>query len=513
MVWTHVKNSFRLTRIGLTMARYDALFIFRELGFSGSLVWLCTLFSIRSKQPRGERLARALEALGPTFIKLGQMLSTRADLVGEDIALALSDLRDNLPPFDAIRARNMIETELGKPLDELFAGFGKDAVAAASIAQVHRATLPNGAEVAVKILRPGIRRAFARDLELFYWIARLVDARLPAMRRLKPVQIVDIFRDSVALELDLRYEAAAATKMGANIAEDTGFRVPAIFWQMTSESVMVTEWVEGIPISDVPALIAHGHDPRALIAKLSENFFKHAFRDGFFHADMHPGNLFVDATGDIIAVDFGIMGTLDERSRLYVAEILRGFLNEDYAYVAEVHFRAGYVPAHQSRENFALACMAIAKPILDRPLNEISIGRLLGQLFNITDTFQMETRPELLLLQKTLVVVEGVGRMLDPNLNMWEVARSPIEAWANNHFSPQARLKQAARHGSDTLKHLPQFMERVDRSLSLLGDPRGLKLHPDSLIHIKGINRRARNEWLFFAWTALAAAVVLWVMG
>lgn len=412
-----------------------------------------------------QRLARALEALGPSFIKLGQVLSTRADLVGEEMAAALASLRDSLPPFSSRTARRIIAEELGASVDALFTQFDDTPVAAASIAQVHKAVRQDGRKVAVKIIRPGVQRAFHKDLRLFFWIARILERRAPSMRRLKPVEVVKTLEQSVMFELDLRYEAAAMEELARNTKQDAGLRVPAVDWNATGERVLVSQWVEGIPIHQVDALIAAGHDLNHILARFSEHFFMQVFRDGFFHADLHPGNLFIDAEGNIVVVDFGIMGRLDWQSRIYVAEIFRGFLNEDYRHVAEVHFRAGYVPPHHSREQFAQAAMAIAKPILNKPVHEISLAKLLGQLFRVTEMFEMETQPQLLLLQKTLVVVEGVGRMLNPQVNMWEMARPPIEAWAAQHMGMRGRFRHAAQHAQDMAEKLPPLLSKLERAL------------------------------------------------
>lgn len=411
---------------------------------------------------RRRKLARALERLGPSYIKLGQTLSTRPDIIGVELAADLASLRDNLPPFPAREARRIVEEDLGAPIDTLFAAFDDEPVAAASIAQVHRATLHDGKRVAVKILRPGIHRRFKRDLDFFRWGACIIERRRPHLRRLKPVEVVQTLEESVIFELDLRYEAAAMQEMHANIQKhsDTGFRVPNVEWRMVSERVLVSEWIDGAPIHE-----AATHNPDALLATLSQAFFRHVFRDGFFHADMHPGNLFVDAKGDLVAVDFGIMGRLEWRERIFIAEIFRGFLNEDYKRVAEAHFKAGYVPAHHSVERFAQAAMAIAKPILDRPVHEISLAKLLGQLFNVAETFEMETQPQLLLLQKTLVVVEGVGRMLNPNVNMWEMARPPIEEWARDTFSLRGRAHHAAQELRELAVMVPLLLKRLEEAL------------------------------------------------
>ncbi len=502
-----IRNTARMIAIAYTLAREDALFIFTDTGYTLPL-WFGRLFRRRSTLPKGKRLCNAIEKLGPTFIKLGQTLSTRSDLIGEELAEALASLRDNLPPFDSRIARTILEEELGGPLEQHFSAFSAEPVAAASIAQVHKARTNGEQDVAVKILRPGIRDAFARDLELFYWLAEIIEHRLPHWRRLKPLEVVRTFRESVAFELDLRYEAAAATELAKNTQNDPGFRVPRVDWNLTSERVMVLEWVDGTPLSDIASLHASGHDLNAILATASEIFFKQVFRDGFFHADLHPGNLFIDREGNIVAVDFGIMGRLDWRSRLYVAEILRGFLNEDYRHVAEVHFRAGYVPPTKSVDNFTLACMAIAKPILDKPLHEISVAKLLGQLFKVTETFEMETQPQLLLLQKTMVVIEGVGRMLNPSINMWEMARSPIEQWAAENLSPLGKLKETAREAQELVHKLPELLHRAEHALSRLSDPEGLRIHAESLNELSALERRKQRQWLALAWTCAMLAGV-----
>ncbi len=461
----HLRHSLRLSRIAYVLAREDALFIFRALGLPLPMGWLLPIVRKRSRKPHGERLAAAFEKLGPSFIKLGQTLSTRADLVGEDIALALGNLRDNLTPFPACIAKATVEKEFGTPLMSIFSRFDEVPVAAASIAQVHKARTIAGKEVAVKILRPNIEADFKRDLDLFDWLAQRIEANLPTSRRLKPIEVVQLFKQAVAMELDLRFEASAAAELAENTKEDAKFHVPAVDWNLTAQRAMVLDWVEGTKLSDVEALKAQGVNLNALLATLSESFFKQAFRDGFFHADMHPGNLLVGADGTVTAVDFGIMGRLDWETRLYVAEIFRGFLNKDFTHVAEAHFKAGYVPKHHDVAQFAMACRAIAMPILDRPASEVSVGRLLGQLFKVTETFDMETQPQLLLLQKNMVVLEGLGRMLNPEVNMWELARGPIEEWAMENLSIKARVLQGLRHGRELLENAPRLLKQLEESL------------------------------------------------
>ena len=443
----------------------------------------------------GKKLALALEKLGPAFVKLGQVASTRSDVIGEALADDLSRLRDALPAFSGSLAKQIVEKELNAPIAELFHTFDEKPVAAASIAQVHRATTKDGKDVAVKILRPGIENAFSRDVELFFWLADIAENRLHRCKRLKPLQIVKTLQETVFFELDLRLEAAAAAELSTNTKRhNVGFRVPSVYWNLTSKRVLVMEWVDGIPLADVRAIRDFGFSPDALLEKAAKSLFAQVFQDGFFHADLHPGNLFVDGNGDLVAVDFGIMGRLDMRSRIYMAEILRGFLNEDYRHVAETHFAAGYVPAGKSREAFTQACMGVAKPITGRPLNEISVAKLLGQMFSIAAQFEMETQPQLLLLQKTMMVTEGVGRMLNPNLNMWELARPMIETWAGEQFGASAKLKEAARQGKEHLEKLPVVLGYIEGSLRNLSEPNGIKLHPDTIRALS--QQRRRYHWL-----------------
>jgi ubiquinone biosynthesis protein len=298
----------------------------------------------------------------------------------------------------------IIEDEFKLPVSSLFSEFNDIPVAAASIAQVHKAVTIDGKKVAVKILRPDIQAAFDRDLDLFFWIAEIIERRVQGLRRLKPLEVVKTFKESVFFELDLRFEAAAGSELAGNIKRyEEGLRVPEVEWNLTSRRVLCTQWIDGIPINDVPAIRAAGFDPDEIIAKAARSLFSQVFKDGFFHADLHPGNLFIDGKGDIVAVDFGIMGRLDLNSRLYIAEILRGFVEENYRHVAQVHFAAGYVPKGKSIEAFTQACMAVAKPIIGKPLNEISVANLLGQMFKIAAEFEMETQPQLLLLQVSVL--------------------------------------------------------------------------------------------------------------
>ena len=419
----------------------------------------------RAVRPRpGERLAAAFEELGPSFIKLGQLLSTRADLLGEQITADLASLQDRLPPFPGAEARALIEAEFARPLDSLFATFDEAAIAAASIAQVHFARTTAGHEVAVKVLRPGIAAAFARDLDLFLWLAGFAEWLLPGLRRLKPVEVVQTLVEVVSFEMDLRLEAAAAAELGENFAGDSSFRVPRVDWLRTGRTVLTIERVNGVHVDDRAAILAAGHRIEDVLGKAAAAFFNQVFRDGFFHADLHPGNMFVDTDGAIAVVDFGIMGRLDRDTRFYLADMLIGFLSGDYRRVAEVHFAAGYVPTSRSIDAFTQACRSIGEPILGKPLQEISVARLLAQLFEITEQFDMETQPQLLLLQKTMVVIEGVGRRLDPEINIWALSRPLIEEWMRDNRGPEARI----RLGLETIADLVERIPRLVRSLETM---------------------------------------------
>jgi len=478
-----VRNLARLVRICLTLARHDALFLLDAVVSAATILRFGHLFARRRSPvwPRpGQLLAAAFNELGPSFIKLGQLLSTRADLLGEEITVDLASLQDRLPPFSGAEERALNETEFACPLDALFASFDETAIAAASIAQVHFARTAEGRNVAVKVLRPGIAAAFARDLDLFLWLAGLAERLQPALRRLKPVEVVQTLAEVVRIEMDLRLEAAAAAELAENFAGDPNFRVPRVDWQRTRRTVLTLERINGIHIDDRATMLAAGHRIEDVLGKAAAAFFNQVFRDGFFHADLHPGNMFVGTDGAIVVVDFGIMGRLDRATRFFLADMLIGFLSGDYRRVAEVHFAAGYVPPRRSVDAFTQACRSIGEPILGRPLQEISIARLLAQLFEITEQFEMETQPQLLLLQKTMVVIEGVGRRLDPEINIWTLARPLIEGWMRDNRGPEA----SARLGLETLVDLVERVPRLVRSLETLvtdWSRQGVILHAETL--------------------------------
>ncbi len=507
-----IRNGWRLLAIARILARHDALFLLERLGVAPTVVlaarWLGRGEAAAAGRP-GERLARALQEAGPSFIKLGQALSTRSDLLGEEMAADLSALQDRLEPFSAAEARDAIEAEFEAPMDHLFRRFDDPAIAAASIAQVHFAETINGLEVAVKVLRPDIEEAFERDLDLFFWVAELVERARPQWRRLRPIASVATLADSVALEMDLRYEAAAAAELAENFADDETFDVPDVNWGLTGKRVLTTARIAGIPLDDRNAIIAAGHDPEEVLSRAAGAFFHQVFRDGFFHADLHPGNLFVEASGAIGAVDFGIMGRLDRHTRRHLGEMLLAFLNRDYRRAAEIHFEAGWVPLGKSVDAFTQACRSIAEPIFDKAQNEISIARLLAQLFQVTETFEMEAQPQLLLLQKTMLVAEGTGRSLAPDANMWLLARPLIEAWIADAMAPEAVLREGAADIVSTLSRLPHILEGMEKSASALQDGR-VRLHPDTIraLHGGDDKRNAIWVWCLVVFCALAILVI-----
>lgn len=498
----------RIITVARILARHDALFPLERVGIPKFLLGLLRLAllaprmrRIAAKRP-GERLNLAMTALGPAFVKLGQALSVRPDLVGDALADDLTSLQDNLPAFDGADARAAIEAELGSPVTGLFTSFDDIAIAAASIAQVHKATTPDGDDVAVKILRPGIEAAFARDLDLARWAAQRVERLRPDLRRLRPVDAVETIIRSVEIEMDLRFEAAAADELRQNFEGDPTFAVPAVDWLRTGRRVMTTAWIDATPMNELDAA-ALGLDRETIVANFARAFFLQVFRDGFFHADLHPGNIFIDDNGVVHAVDFGIMGRLDRRTRQYLAEMLHGFLTGDYKRVADVHIRAGYVPADQSADEFAQAARSIAEPILGLPLSDISLAKLLAQLFAVTEKFKMQAQPQLLLLQKTMLVAEGAGRQLYPDINMWELARPLIEDWMIENMGPEARMREAAEDMLGTLERLPQLIADMEESIGSAAR-NGLRIDPASLESFAR-GQRQGGGWRVLALMAAAA--------
>ena len=507
-----IRQIRRLLHLGRLLARHDALFALEMAGVSPVLL-KCAAIGVRADSTGrpGERLARALNEAGPSFIKLGQAMSTRSDLLGEDLSNDLSSLQDDLPPFPSDQARQAIEDELGAPVDELFLEFDDRAIAAASIAQVHFAVTHDGRKVAVKVLRPGIEAAFHRDLDLFRWIAEIAEQARPELMRLKPLESIETLADTVELEMDLRFEAAAAAELGENFAGDPDFKVPEVDWQLTAKRVLTTErLIDGIPLDDRDAIVAAGHDPVEILTKAASASFRQVFRDGFFHADTHPGNMFMLPDGRVAVVDFGIMGRLDLKTRRKIAEMLVAFLNRDYRRAAEVHFEAGWVPKDRSVDSFTQACRSIAEPILDKPQNEISIARLLAQLFQITDTSRMETQPQLLLLQKTMLVAEGTARKLAPDANMWFLIRPLIEEWMVANLGPEAKVRDAIHNLQDTLERLPEMVSSVERGSKMLAEG-NFKLHPDTIRALRGEDSRPRRQMTTTLWLLTLFFLIIFV--
>jgi ubiquinone biosynthesis protein len=527
-------NSLRLARAGLVLAQHGVRFVPERasappevklaLALTAPIRILAAPF--HAGEPKETRVAAALTRLGPSYIKLGQFLATRADVIGPELAQDLAHLQDKLPPFSQEQAREAVEQALGGKLEDHFVEFGS-AVAAASIAQVHKAVVEDDGQrrdVAVKILRPGIERRFRRDLDSYYFAARQVERYHPPSRRLKPVAVIDTLKRTTEIEMDLRLEAAAMSEMAENIQDDADFRVPNVDWKRTSRRVLTVEWIDGIPISEHARLDDAGFDRKALGLTVMRSFLKHAMLDGFFHADMHQGNLFVDDAGKVVAVDFGIMGRLGPKERRFLAEILYGLITRDYRRAAEVHFWAGYVPPHHPVEVFAQALRAIGEPIHGRTAEEISMADLLGQLFAYTEVFDMQTRPELILLQKTMVVVEGVARGLDPGLNMWSAAEPIARKWIEENLGPIGRLRQAGEGASTigkVLADVPALLTQMQQTAVALSEMArsGFRLDEET-VHELAREEARRKRWGRVAlWVGalslavLAAASLGWLPG
>ena len=472
-----VFNIVRLGRAGLVLALYGVRFV--PKGVTPPLavrlgIWLTAplrlvMLPFQFGRARETRVATALTRLGPSYIKLGQFLATRGDLIGSDLARDLAHLQDKLPPFSEKEARRAVEEALGGKLSDHFVEFGPP-IAAASIAQVHKAVTVDSftgtrRTVAVKILRPQVERRFKADLDSYKFAASLIERFYPPARRLQPKAVVQNLAETTALEMDLRLEAAAISEMADNIQDDRAlpdgrFRVPDVDWRRTSRRVLTIEWIDGIPIGDQARLAAAGHDRKALGQTAMRSFLRHAMRDGFFHGDMHQGNLLVEVDGTIAAVDFGIMGRLGPTERRFLAEILFGLTTRDYRRAAQVHFDAGYVPPHHSVAVFAQAMRAIGEPIHGRTADEISMADLLAQLFAYTEVFDMQTRPELILLQKSMVIVEGVARGLDPGLDMWTAAEPIARSWIEDNLGLQGRVREAGE-GAEILGRVLADVPRV----------------------------------------------------
>ena len=454
----------RLIAASWALVRADAL-IPRELEpvLPPSALWAGRALRLfaggKARQGRpGERLARVLEREGPAAIKMGQFLSTRADMFGAQFADDLSHLKDRLAPFPLDVARAEIERGLGRPLETLYASF-EGSIAAASLAQAHPATLVDGTKVAVKVLRPGIEQRVAQDSAALRLAAGLADRLVPAARRLRPREFVEVVIRALDLELDLRFEAAGCAELGEAMKVDPHMRAPDVVWDGVGKRFLTLSWAPGMALSEDAALEQDGLDRKALAEGLTRGFLAQALDHGLFHADLHEGNLFIAAPASITAVDFGILGRLGPAERKYLAEILYGFLNRDYPRVAAIHFDAGYVPAHQDRDAFAQALRAVGEPVFGRDASGVSMGKLLAQLFEITALFDMALRPELVLLQKTMVTVEGVARRIDPTHDLWAAADPVVRRWIARELSPAAKVKDFADEALRAIRALARLAE------------------------------------------------------
>jgi ubiquinone biosynthesis protein len=510
---THIA---RLTRAAFVLAREGVFGVVDPalVPPPGQLAIRIARLIERQGAKSGPRLSRALERMGPAYLKLGQFLATRPDVVGVVLARDLESLQDRLPPFSQAEAEAVIEASLERPIKQAFVRFGP-AVAAASIAQVHRGEVLRDSlrhPVAIKVLRPNVGSRFRRDLSDFFFVAHKAEAYSAEARRLRLVEVINTMSRSVAVEMDLRLEAAAMSEMAENTGDDPDFRVPAVDWDRTAHNVLTMEWVDGIALSDHARLEKANIDLPDLGRKVIQSFLRHALRDGFFHADMHPGNLFVDNEGRLVAVDFGIMGRLGTKERRFLAEILLGFITRDYRRVAEVHFEAGYVPSHHSVENFAQAIRAIGEPIHNRTAEEISMARLLTLLLEVTGLFDMRTRPELILLQKTMVVVEGVARTFDPKLDIWRIADPVVREWIERNLGPVGRIESVASGAGELARVMAGLPAIAGRAVAVLEQLElmtrdGVHLSPETIAAI-GRSEGKKSRWRTIALWIIAATFI-----
>lgn len=498
---THI---LRLLRWGRTLARHGALRgIEADPNTPAPVKRLARIARFGTLQPAVPDYASAFRAIGPAAIKLGQTLATRPDLVGEEAANNLLLLQDSLPPVPFTEVRPYIETALGKPIEALFSRFDETPIGSASVAQVYRACTTDGREVAVKVLRPGVREKFARDIETYEWAAAHLEAMGGEAARLRPRLVIANFKRWTLRELDLRREAASASELLDMVAATPGYRVPSIDWDRTTGSVMTLEWIDGIKISDRAALVAAGHDTALLATRLVNAFLRQAISDGFFHADMHQGNLLVEPNGTIVAIDFGIMGRINRQARSWLAEILYGLITGNYRRVAEIHFEAQYVPAHHNVDEFATALRAVGEPMRGKPVKELSVGMMLDGLFAITRDFDMQTQPHLLLLQKTMVMVEGVATALDPDINMWETSGPFVESWIRDELGPETMVADRIIETSRAIRRLPDLITRLEQAYP----PKGAAPPPPPLPDVPLMwERRERSTGWRYVLTAAAGA-------
>ena len=504
---THI---WRLLKWGRTAARHGALRgIERDPNTPTPVKRLARIARLGARVPVVPDYAGAFQDIGPAAIKLGQSLATRPDLVGQEAADNLLSLQDSLPPVPFSEIEASVAATFDQPLETLFAEIDPEPMGAASIAQVHKAVTSEGRKVALKVLRPGIREQFARDIQTYEWAAAHVEAMGGEAARLRPRLTIANFKRWTNSELDLRREAASASELADCMRGFPGYRVPAIDWDRTNGRVMTIEWVDGIKISRRDELIAAGHDLPELAERLVLAFLNQAISGGFFHADMHQGNLFVEADGTIAAIDFGIMGRIDRRARQWLAEILYGLTTGNYQRVAEIHFEAQYVPSYHSVGEFATALRAVGEPMRGKPVSELSVGQMLDGLFAITRDFDMQTQPHLLLLQKTMVMVEGIATQLNPKINMWDVSAPYVRSWIRDELGPEAALADALKENVSTLLRLPDLVRRVEERYP----PKGGAPEPPPLPEVELMwERRTQREgrdWLGYAVSAAIGAAAV----
>ncbi len=470
-----LKKFITLFKLGRKVAKSDILKItskFKEPPLAVKILFKFLSFSFSRKneynenKDEGERLSSSLESMGTTFIKLGQFLATRPDIIGDELSAKLENLQDKLPPFSLIEAKEIIKNDLGIDTYNSIINISEP-VAAASIAQVHKAQINDDGtikDVAIKILRPNIKKIFNDEIDAMMLFAFLIESFVKKTKRLKLVEVVFLLKEITNLEMDLRFEAAAANEYAENTKNDVGFRVPQIYWNFTSENVMTLDWVDGISIRETKEIENRNFKTDKIAEAIIQNFLRHAVRDGFFHADMHQGNIFIDNNGHIVPIDFGIMGRLDKMSKRFLAEILFGFIQRDYRKVAEVHLVAGLVPKNVPIDDLAQALRSIGEPIFGQAVKDISGGKLLKQLFDVTEKFNMQTQPQLLMLQKTMVVVEGVARKLNPNTNIWTTSKPVLESWLKETKDPMTSINETLQNTSEVLKRLPELPEIMDKA-------------------------------------------------
>ncbi|MFM5886530.1 MAG: 2-polyprenylphenol 6-hydroxylase [Novosphingobium sp.] len=503
---THI---LRLLRWGRTLARHGALRgIERDPNTPAQVRRLARIARFGTFQPKTPDYAGAFQDIGPAAIKLGQTLATRPDVVGDDAAHNLLSLQDSLPPVPYAAIKAEIERSFAKPVTELFASIEEAPIGSASIAQVHRAVTREGRTVAVKVLRPGIREKFAADIQTYEWAAAHLEALGGEAARLRPRLVIANFKRWTLRELDLRREAASASELAELMQASEGYRVPAIDWDRTNGRVMTIDWIDGIKINETEALRAAGHDLNALADHLVLTFLKQAISLGYFHADMHQGNLFVQHDGTIAAIDFGIMGRIDRRARLWLAEILYGLTTGNYRRVAEIHFEAQYVPSYHSVDEFATALRAVGEPTRGRPVSELSVGQMLDSLFAITREFDMQTQPHLLLLQKTMVMVEGLATQLNPQINMWDVAAPFVREWIRDELGPEAAIADRLRKDAETLLRLPDLVRRIEDKFPAKGGAPEAPPLPE--VELVWDRRTGERRWPGYLVAAIAGGAALW---